>query len=320
MENETDRAPGSDAPLQWEDATTPIPADETTPSGREGTQTLKEGESAEQNSLEDDKRDATESLAPTLVTPNPNRDPLIGAHVGNYRIVSVLGGGGFGTVYMAEDTKLNRNVALKFLRNPLESKHRELFEREAKAIAKLSKHRAIVQIYEWSEYQGQSYFALEYVESSADKLLAQHPEGLSVTQAMQIVADVAEGLDYAHEQGILHRDVKPANILIETEDGAAKISDFGLTRFYDSSLASTTGGISGSPPYMSPEQASGGRVDRRSDVFSLGTTLYELLCGQRPFTGATQFEVLDRIRRDKRVPLRKHKPDLPGFLLPACGM
>jgi tetratricopeptide (TPR) repeat protein len=214
-------------------------------------------------------------------------------------------------VYKAYDLKLKRDAALKFLRDPIHPKHRELFEREAQALATLSKRASIVQIYGWDEYQGRDYFALEFVESSAQALLEESPEGLPVATALRIVAESAEALSYAHEQGIFHRDIKPANILIEPADGSVKIADFGLAGISGPGQVSVSAVAAGTPSHMSPEQVSGERLDARSDVFSLGVTLYELLCGRVPFEGTTQFEVMERIKRNKSVPLRNRRQDFP---------
>ena len=245
-------------------------------------------------------------------------DPLIGLQIENYHILSSISAGGFGQVYLARDTKLDRKVAVKFLK-PEQRLHRDLFEREAKAIAAL-KHRSIVQIYTWGEYAAAGtaetmvYFVLELLEASAQDLLERSPGGLPAAAVLRIGAECAEGLSYAHHKGILHRDIKPGNILIDGESGNAKIVDFGLAHFAGASHATITGTISGSPPYMSPEQANGERLDARSDVFSLGSTLYALLSGRAPFHGS-QDEVLEKLRDNDRPPLKDFCPDLPIYVL-----
>lgn len=233
-----------------------------------------------------------------------------GTQIGNFKITGALGKGGFGTVFEAEDVELGRKVALKFLRDPLEERHLELFRREAKAIAQLSKHPHVVDIYAWDEYQGFHYFALEYVASNLDDRLKQCRQGLAVEEALRIAAECAEALETAHAEGILHRDIKPQNILIEEGTGAAKLADFGLAQFYESEHLTATGFLTGTPAYMSPEQAAGKRLDRRSDVFSLGVTLYEMLCGQRMFEGNSHLEVMENIKQDRRVPLERRRRDL----------
>ena len=257
----------------------------------------------------------TSRTDPAIGADQPVDDPLVGIQLGNYHVLAGLDRGGFGMVYRARDIKLGRDVALKFLHNPLSVEHRHLFEREAKALAALSKHPHIVQIHAWGEYQGRNYFVLEFVGSSVNKLLAASPGGLSIETALRIGAEAAEALAYAHKQGILHRDIKPANILIESENQRAKLADFGLARLYERNEAVTiSGGVSGSPPYMSPEQALAKSMDHRSDIFSLGVTLYELLCGKRMFDGATGTEVMLQVRKGKGMPLQQRKPDLPAYV------
>lgn len=262
--------------------------------------------------MEEESTSRTDTLTPHKV----DKASFSGVQLGDYRLGAILGQGGFGAVYKAKDVKLDRDIAIKFLKSSKDPHHKMLFEREAKAIAALGKHPNIVQIYAWGEHNEYSYFALEYVQSSVLDMMEEHAEGLPVHDALRIIAQCAEGLSYAHKKGILHRDVKPANILIEEEDGSAKIADFGLARLSESSQNKLTieGAVSGSPPYMSPEQAKGIRLDERSDIFSLGVTLYQLLCGQRPFDGATFSEVMDRIINDNPTPLKDRKSLSPGIL------
>ncbi len=158
-------------------------------------------------------------------------DPLIGVVLGNYRITGILGVGGFGSVYKAIDEALGRSVAIKFLRNTVDGAARTLFQREAKVIATLSKHPGIVDIHHWGEHRGQFYFALEMVEGNAEQLIEENPDGLPVRDALSITAQCADALHEAHTQGILHRDVKPANILIERGTLTVKVADFGLAKF-----------------------------------------------------------------------------------------
>ena len=238
-------------------------------------------------------------------------DPLMGADLGSYEIIELLGQGGFGKVYRARDKTLGRDVAIKFLHSTVDFRRRALFQREAKAIAALSKHPNIVAIHQWGEYEGQNYFVLEFVEGSAEKLLEEYQEGLPVAMALRIAAECAEALHESHKNKIMHRDIKPANILIEPSNGAVKLSDFGLASFGPSSDFTLHGTISGSPSYMSPEQANAEPLDARTDIFSLGVTLYELLCGKRPFEANTAEEVIVRIRNNDRISLHTRRPDLP---------
>jgi len=240
-------------------------------------------------------------------------DPLLGVRLGNYEISFVLGAGSYGSVYKARDVKLDRFVAIKFLHEFLDARHEAMFLREAKAIAALGKHANIVQIYEWNEHEGRNYFVLEFVGSNAGMLLRVHPRGLPVEQAVRVAGDCAEGLAYAHKQNIVHRDVKPANVLLEIEGGVAKLADFGVARIFDGATAGESAGPGGSPPYMAPEIVDGAGGDARSDVFSLGVTLYELLCGKLPFEAPTAEAIMERIRRGDWVPLtaRTDKVDEP---------
>lgn len=240
-----------------------------------------------------------------------SEDPLVGRMVGNFQVLSILGRGGFGTVYKARDTNLDRMVALKFLRFPLDPEYRKLFSREAKVLANLSKHPSIVQIYTWDEYQGSYYFALEYLDYSAESLLERSGGRLPVRRALEITAECAAALEYAHQQGVLHRDIKPANILIDQKTNRAKLCDFGLARFHNLGTGTASAYIAGSPPYMAPEQIAGDAVDPRTDVYALGVTLYELLSGRVPFEGSTQAEIFQRIRKRKATPLGRHRGDLP---------
>ena len=242
----------------------------------------------------------------------PNiQDPIIGADVGSYKIIQLLGKGGFGKVYKARDKTLGREVAIKFLHSTVDFRRRALFEREAKAIAALSKHPNIVVIHQWGEHEGQNYFVLEFVEGSAEKLLEEHEDGLPLAMALRIAAECAEALHESHKNKILHRDVKPANILIEPSNGAVKLTDFGLASFGPSSDFTIHGTVSGSPSYMSPEQANAEQLDARTDIFSLGVTLYELLCGRLPFEATAPEDTIARIRNNDRVLLHTRRPDLP---------
>lgn len=241
-------------------------------------------------------------------------DPLLGTRLGNYEIIFVLGKGAYGTVYKARDVKLGRFVAIKFLHEFLDARHEAMFLREAKAIAALEKHPSIVQIFEWSEYQGRDYFVLEFVGSNAAMLLRVNPSGLAPARAAGIALDCAEALAYAHRQGIIHRDIKPANLLLEIEGGRAKLADFGVARLFDPGSGAQNDTPGGTPGYMAPEIIRGEEGDARSDLFSLGVTLYELLCGKRPFEGRDIGEVALRTREGEAIPLRERTAQLPEAL------
>ncbi len=241
--------------------------------------------------------------------------PLIGKTIDNYRIDSILGQGGFGIVFKALDVKLDRAAALKFLRVAFDPHHQKLFAREAKVLANLSKHPSIVQIYSWGEYGDTHYFAQEYLDGSAEQLLEGTPDGAQLKDVLSVAIPCADALAFAHDNGVLHRDIKPANILIDKSTGSAKLCDFGLARFHNLGLDSASGAISGSPAYMSPEQAAGERVDERSDIFSLGVTIFQLLCGRLPTSGTGMQEILDNVRSGRRVSLKTYRPDLPAEII-----
>ncbi len=241
-------------------------------------------------------------------------DPLVGQRIGNYQVLSVLGRGGFGSVYKAEDTKLGRMVALKFLNQTTDTFHSELFEREAKALGTLSKHPNIVQIHSWDEHEGKNFFVLEYMELSVADLLEASPDGLPPALAIRIIAECADALAFAHESCILHRDIKSPNILLEHADGVAKIADFGLARICGTSNNTIEGSVIGSPAYMAPEQARGGEITPQCDIYSLGATLYELLSGQAPFMGKSVLEILEKVRNNDRIALKTRTPHLPPAL------
>lgn len=218
--------------------------------------------------------------------------------LGRYEIVKQLGRGSMGLVYLARDPVLERLVAVKVLgRNSAdESDFAGRFLKEAKAIARLS-HPGIVTIYDVENDAGNLYIAMEYLEGvSLSKLI--HDGSIPIEDALRYAIQIADSLDYAHRQGVVHRDIKPGNIIL-TRDGTTHITDFGIARIEDSSMTLQTqaGTILGTPAYMSPEQALGKTADSRSDIFSLGAMLYEMTVGHRPFGkgGKTLVSVLTQI-------------------------
>lgn len=238
---------------------------------------------------------------------------MIEKQVGHYHILAKLGEGGMGVVYLAEDLELRRKVALKLLSphytsNP-DAKAR--FKREAQAAAALTQPN-IVTIYEVGEYGNQSYIAMEYVEGeSLAEVMAR--QRMTAEEAIAIVIQLCQGLSKAHRAGIVHRDLKPANILID-KDGQVKIVDFGLARMSDVSKLTLDGKVMGTPNYMSPEQVKGETSDRRSDIFSVGIILYELLTGECPFRGDQQLAVLYAIAHEAPLPLAHYLQNISGKL------
>lgn len=285
-----------------------LPASIETPSAQEPEPTKP------QNDISDAKTIPSDGKLSIHIDPPEESDAMIGQKIGNYEVLSLLGRGGFGAVYKAKDSSLQRYAALKFLRSPLDSEYRRLFSREAQVIANLGKHPSIVQIYQWGEYCGNHYFALEYLDQSAEALIKQSRNPLPLKRTLEIIADCAEALQFAHENGVLHRDIKPANILIDSKTNKAKLCDFGLAKFQNMGISTEPNLVAGSPPYMSPEQISGADLDERTDIYSLGITLYEMLSGQLPFTGTNHHQIFDKIRRNNSVPLTKFRPDLPSSI------
>jgi hypothetical protein len=232
---------------------------------------------------------------------------------GRYILSDELGRGGMGVVYQAWDEALDRKIALKKLPQALTDDMENLarFEREAKLLARLS-HPAILQIYDLFQDRGEYWMALEYIDGGdlADYLL-QHGS-LSIAIVTDIGQKIADGMAYAHRQGIIHRDLKPGNILL-SENTDPKIADFGLAKMPVSSELTGEGVILGSPRYMSPEQASGSEIDKRSDIYSLGIILYKMVTGQTPFNGDTSQILAQHITQLPSAP-REYSPDIPPEL------
>ena len=234
----------------------------------------------------------TSFLAQPAVQP---KELAIGSRLGPYEILARIGAGGMGDVYQASDTKLGRSVAIKVLPPALVDEPGRLarFQREAKMLASLN-HPNIVTLHSFEEVDGVHFLTMELVEGqSLNRLIPK--DGLPVEQILDIATETVEALAAAHEKGIVHRDLKPANVML-TEEGRVKVLDFGLAKEIheanstDATLTSADytkmGVIVGTPAYMSPEQVAGRAVDHRTDIFSLGTMLYEMATGQRPSEGS----------------------------------
>jgi WD40 repeat protein/tRNA A-37 threonylcarbamoyl transferase component Bud32 len=239
--------------------------------------------------------------------------------VAGYEILGELGRGGMGVVYKARQVKLGRLVALKMILAGGHAGADDLtrFKTEAEAIARLQ-HPNIVQIYEIGERDGLPFFALEFCPGgSLAKKLARVP--LQPKEAAALVEALARAMQAAHHRGIIHRDLKPANVLL-AEDGAPKITDFGLAKKLDTPGATSTGVIMGTPSYMPPEQAAGKNkaVGPRADIYALGAILYELLTGRPPFTAATSVDILLQVMQDEPVPVRRLQPKVPRDLETIC--
>jgi eukaryotic-like serine/threonine-protein kinase len=249
-------------------------------------------------------------------------DPRLGTRLGRFHILERIGAGGMGIVYAARDEKLARVVALKLLHEDasLDGERRARLAREARAASAIS-HPGIATVFDVGEIDGHVFIAME--RAPGRTLRALLAAGLvPVSEAIRIGVALGRALGAAHRAGIVHRDLKPDNVMIDT-GGAIKILDFGLARTLQSasdvssvsaSLDTVTqeGRIVGTPSYMSPEQADGVVVDARSDVFSLGVVLYELLTGVRPFGGATRMQTLVAVSRDRPLSIARRRPGVPG--------
>jgi serine/threonine protein kinase len=243
------------------------------------------------------------------------QDTWIGIKLGSYKIVSLIGTGGSGRVYKAQHVILNRPAAIKMLRADLnpDIEHLERFLREARTIAKM-RHPHIVQLYDFGKYQDTYYMVMEYIEGDSleTRLKAVQADGrlLPGTEVWRIIKQMGEGLTYIHEQGVIHRDVKPANILL-TQDGNVVISDFGVAKLLAGYGDTTTGAITGTPAYMSPEQALGQTIDHRADLYSMAVIVYEMLVGRVPFTAPLPMTVILKHLNEPVTPPRQINPAVP---------
>lgn len=266
-------------------------------------------------------------FAPTVDDPATPRasaaaSSLVGQRLGDFDILSEIGRGGMGIVYEARQVPLKRIVALKVLNGGISNSPRAVlrFRREAEAAAMLQ-HPGIVPIFATGEERGLHYYAMELISGpSMDRITPRAAPSTSddFCRIAALVADVALALDHAHSQGIIHRDVKPSNLILST-DGRLRISDFGLARFAENPAMTLTDEIIGSPAYMSPEQAAGRTpIDHRSDVYSLGVTLYEMLALRQPFTGSRRDELLFKIIHDEVPPPSGWNSCIPYQLETIC--
>ena len=241
-----------------------------------------------------------------------------GTRIDSHEILGLIGAGGMGEVYRASDTSLKRTVALKIIsdRQPADSASRERFLREARAMATVE-HPHVVRIYSFGEAAGVTYLVMEYVEGEnlADRL--RRFGKLQIDEALQIARQIADGLEAAWEHGIVHRDVKPSNILIDTKE-RVRVADFGLAKSSDVSneetLLTQTNSILGTPHYLSPEQARAEKVDFRSDIYSLGVLLYEMLAGSPPFDGGSPVAIVAHHLNSPFPALREKRPDASAGL------
>ncbi len=240
---------------------------------------------------------------------------MIGQTISHYRITEKLGEGGMGVVYKADDTKLDRPVALKFLAPHLlrDDESRKRFEREAKASAQLD-HPNICTVYEIDEADDRTFIVMAFLAGRTLSLkIAEGP--LKLSEALAIAIQMAEGLEAAHEKGVTHRDIKPDNVMLtKGSRGLVKLMDFGLAQLAESSKLTREGTTLGTPVYMSPEQALGETTDRRSDVWGLGVVLYEMVAGKPPFRGEIDHAVIYSIANEQHEPLTAVRTGVPKDL------
>jgi len=248
---------------------------------------------------------------------------LVGRTISHYQVLSLLGAGGMGEVYLARDPRLDRTVALKILPGELaaDADRMQRFTREAKAASALN-HPNVAAIYDVGESEGISFIAMEHVEG--ETLLARISRRMTPPEVVDIAVQAADALDLAHAKGITHRDIKPANLML-THRGNVKVLDFGVAKVARNDEGSlngnwtvepvtAVGSVVGSAPYMSPEQIVGGDVDSRSDVFSLGVVIYQMATGQLPFSASTPTEMKDRILHAAPETMMRLNPDTPPEL------
>ena len=242
------------------------------------------------------------------------------SQLGRYEIICEIGQGAMGIVYRARDPLIDRVVAIKTinLRLALDEKeeYEARFNQEARAAGRLN-HPNIVTIYDLGKNDDVAYIAMEYLQGRELRDMMNYGGLLPMAQALDIAAQVAEGLSYAHEHEIVHRDIKPANIMV-ARDGRIKITDFGIARMASSAIHTQTGIVLGSPKYMSPEQVMGKTVDQRSDIFSLGVVLYEMLLRKAPFTGDDINAIMFQTLKATPIPpstLNDAIPEMVDFII-----
>lgn len=242
--------------------------------------------------------------------------------LGTFEVIREIGRGGMGIVYLGRDMASGVDVAIKTmsLGNEFNAKvlqdTKERFMREAEILTWLH-HPNIVTIYDVGEEHGLAYIAMEYLKGVELTEFTRPDTLLPLPKALEIMARAADALGYAHEEGhekgIVHRDVKPGNIMYDADDGSVKLTDFGISRLMDLN-ATRLGLVLGTPLYMSPEQVMGNKINHLSDLFSLGSTLYQMVCGKAPFEGESEFDVMSRIVKEPHTDILSVRPDLPAEL------
>ncbi|MCB1954789.1 MAG: protein kinase [Rhodocyclaceae bacterium] len=237
--------------------------------------------------------------------------------VGRYQILELLGRGGMATVFKAHDPGIDRTIAIKFLHASLceDEEYRNRFLREARAAGMLT-HPNIATIFDVGEIEGRPYIAMELLDGEPLSDLMSQGATFSVKQVLEMGIQLARALDYAHSKGVVHRDIKPANIIVSKNRNSIKVADFGIAHLESASRTQHTriGDVIGTPQYMSPEQAMGEKVDGRSDLFSVGIVLYQLITGQKPFEADTIVALMMKIAKESPTTIQKLRPETPAAL------
>jgi len=261
--------------------------------------------------------DSVSADAPNSAAGSPSRAPLPRT-LGRYRIDAQIGRGAMGAVYLGHDPQIGRQVAVKTLALSREFEGdklveaRQRFFREAETAGRLQ-HPDIVTIFDAGEAQDLAYIAMEFIKGRDLQRHTVRPRLLPLAQVLAIVARVADALAYAHGQGVVHRDIKPANVMVDLDTGLVKVTDFGVARVTDSSRT-RTGLVLGTPSFMSPEQMAGRRADGRSDLYSLGVMLFQLLTGELPHQGQSMAKLMHQIANEPAPDVRSLRPELPEAL------
>ncbi|MDP7420343.1 MAG: protein kinase [bacterium] len=242
-------------------------------------------------------------------------DTLVGRTLADYRLVEQIGEGGMATVFKAVKESLGRTVALKVLKSEITTNPGFLkrFHNEIQTVSVLKEHPNISYPYTSGEENGHHFMVMEYIDGPNIRDIIRKDGYLSVRRSLDIAVQVCEALGYAHDRGIVHRDVKPANIMV-TRSGEVKVTDFGIARTRTSERLTVTGVIIGTPVYMSPEQAAGKRTDHRADIYAVGVLLYEMLAGEVPFKGQDLVSLVYQISTAQPEPLTELVPDIPPAL------
>lgn len=267
--------------------------------------------------------DCTEALPPrdsaaieaSLKLLGPTDDPHMLGRIGSYEVIGLIGGGGMGVVFKAFDAALNRFVAIKMMQPHLavSGAARQRFEREGRAAAAVI-NDCVLPIHAVAEWQGVPYLVMQYSPGMNLQRRLETQGPLRLPEILRVALQTSRGLAAAHSQGLVHRDVKPSNILLDGSVERTLLTDFGLARAVDDASVTRTGLIAGTPQYMSPEQVRGEKVDARSDLFSLGATMYAMCTGRSPFRGESTYTVLHRLTHEQPRPIREINPEIPTWL------